>query len=352
MYCRGCGVHAPDDANFCVSCGDDLRELHDDEPTLDDLPVGGVERAEPVSRDTAESRSAPTQAVPAVGGGSEQDLRTCPACGSPNSPRRYLCGRCGADLESGEGGSSPVVVPSPSSGAGSRATTSTTTDLGSRTSDRRWRIAAGIVLVGLVVGGGLGAMIVFGWGPFAAEPQSVEGSGPVFDRSSYPEEPTPLTVSAVAASTARTGAQDGFAVDRLLDGDTTTAWNSRGDVNPDGVGEIIEFDFAEPVWLSQIVFANGDQEDDESFVANARAKRIQVELYGGSTFIANLLDEPGEQAIRLPTPRFTITVRFEVLEVYPGDTYDDLALSEVSFRGFVANENDAAVARADEPSGE
>ena len=337
-----------------MSCGSDLRAFREedevDDPTLDDLEpvtVGNDESDREVGAGhTIAIDSAPGSGVSGQG---DEQLRDCPACGSPNSPRRYLCGRCGADLETGEGSAVAEVVPNPTSGARVRHA-GTTDQLEGRGADRRWKLAAAVVAVGLVVGGGLGAMILLGIGPFASD-EGTTAAAPVFDRASYPDQPTALAVSTVAASTSQAASTDELDASQLLDGDLTTAWNSRGEVNPDGVGEIVEVEFADPVWLSTVIFANGDQEDDQSFVANARAKRIRVELDGGSTFIANLLDEPGEQAVRLPTPRFTTRVRFEILEVYPGDTYDDLALSEVAFRGFVANPDDAAVAVSDGDDG-
>lgn len=344
MYCRGCGVHAPDDANYCVSCGADLREFEDDDvdssdDTLDDLPavtVSGVSA-------TDDTQVVPTQRED---GDSDEELTACPACGAPNSPNRYLCGRCGTDLRTGEATGRVAVVPSPAAGARPRRHP-TTDDLEGVGSDRRWRIAAAIVTVGILIGGVLGAMVALQLGPFSSGSGS-DGDGPVFDRSAYPERPDPLPASSVATSTAQTGTSASFDPGQLLDGDVTTAWNSRGDVNPDGIGEIIQVDFADPVWLAQIVVANGDQNDEGAFVANARAKRVEVTLSGGSSFIVNLLDQTGQQSVRLPVPRLTTSVRFEVLEVYPGDTYEDLGLSELEFRGYPANEQDAETVRADE----
>lgn len=351
MYCRGCGVHAPEDANFCVSCGADLRafddeldgygdemdgyaderpdQAHDD--TLDDLPVV----------DAGPSAADETTAVPRVSDPEQPtgELFACSSCGAPNSPNRYLCGRCGADLTTGEATDRTEVVPNPAVGARGRRL-GTTDDLDGSESDRRWRIAATIVVAGVLIGGVLGAMVAFQVGPFA-NASDASGDGPVFDRSAYPDDPEPLMVASVAATSAEPGASERFDPSRLVDGDINTSWNSRGDVNPDGVGEVIEFGFPQPVWISQIVFANGDQQDDLAFAANARAKRVEVTLDGGVSFIVNLLDERGQQAVRLPVPRLTTTARFELLEVYPGDTYDDLGLSEVGFRGYRANEEDA-----------
>ena len=119
-----------------------------------------------------------------------------------------------------------------------------------------------------------------------------------------------------------------------IDGDRTTAWNSD---SPQalGRGEELTFRFAEPVDLKALRFVNGYTKSDEIFAANHRLRDVVVHTDGASRPLT-LLDTGDPQEISFDFG-LTSKVRLEVVEVYPGDGFDnpelsaDLAVSEVSF---------------------
>lgn len=333
MRCPSCGSPNEDGANFCTQCGHGLHgsdvttELdrsailaggdgatlqdEDDDPTD---PGGGEDEFASIRR-------------------SGDDLRRCPVCDAANSPRRMLCGRCGADLDTGvpaptrprDGFPGPGLDPDRDHGPGAK------------------RTVLAIVTAGVLIGGGLGAMVALGVGPFAAEQ---DGPPPAaFDEERYPGPPDDLDPPAVGASTTHEPvAERVFDPQLMLDGDTATAWNNSGQDVPLGVGEELRVEFPEPVWLTGIVLANGDQRDDDRYLGNARVQRARVVLDAGVSFVVTFLDQQGRQAVQLDVPELTTGLRLEILQTYPGDTYDDLAISELGFRGYVADEEDAALA--------
>lgn len=330
MRCPSCGSSNEDGANFCTQCGTVLSEVTTE---LDAAAVGAAAADDPVDEDDDPTDPGGGEVEVAAIRRSGDDLRRCPVCGSANSPRRMLCGRCGADLDTGE---RAVARPREAFTAGALVG-------GREPRTGVSRTVLAIVTAGVLIGGGLGAMVALGVGPFASEREGPPVA--VFDEDAYPGPPAELDPPAVGASTTHEPVADRvFDPQLMLDGDVTTAWNNSGQDTPMGVGEELRVEFSEPVWLTGIVVANGDQRDDDRYLGNARVQRARVILDAGVSFTVNLLDQQGRQAVQLDVPELTTGLRIEILEAYPGDTYDDLAIAELGFRGYVAHEEDAALA--------
>jgi hypothetical protein len=265
-------------------------------------------------------------------------MRTCPNCGAPNSSRRELCGRCGADLDTGElaarPDARPYTPPTPVEADEDRA--------------RRW--LAPVLAVAGVVALVLIALAIAGLGPFDRGPSIADVA---FDEQRYPDDPGRLSLANIATlSSLPDQGGESFAPPQMVDDDPSTAWNSDGGgAGPEqGVGERIDIELTEPAWIDRLIVANGDQRDPDTYAANARVKRAQLTLDGGITFVINLLDEGiGEQAVDFRQPVLTTTLRLEVLEVFPGDTHRDLAISDLAFEGWPAAGEDVTLAedRAD-----
>jgi hypothetical protein len=82
----------------------------------------------------------------------------------------------------------------------------------------------------------------------------------------------------------------------------------------------------------RITVLNGylhSRRDPTVFADNGRIKRVKVTTDRGSTDWS-LADSPRPQSLQVDLGT-TGSVRFEVLEVYPGDRYPDLALTGISF---------------------
>lgn len=333
--CRDCGGRVEPDERFCRTCGTNLsaegaagRGPTDPDRTREVVhPRDAVTTVQPAVSAEAGPRPVGTVAEPA---------RSCQRCGASNHARRELCGRCGADLDTGE--LPPHLDPQPVLGR--------QPNNGVERTGRRWwlPVVAAIGVMALVAAG----LVVAGVGPFERPPVVPDAA---FAADRYTGEPEPLLLSDVATTTTRPPAGgDTYAPTLMVDDDRLTAWNSDGSVLADGVGDKIDLFLAEPAWIDQLVIANGDHSDPDTYAANARMKRVQLTLDGGMVYVLNLLDQGLQrQVVDLPEPALTTTVRLEVLESFAGDTHLHLAVSDLELRGWTADEQDAdlAVERAE-----
>jgi len=134
--------------------------------------------------------------------------------------------------------------------------------------------------------------------------------------------------SATASSTLKATATNSYGATNLLDSDVTTAW-SEGAQGP-GLGEWVSFAFSAKTTLSRIEIANGYQKDKQRFAGNPRVKSLKIEYSNGTTQLVDLLDTMEFQVVT-PTPQPTEWVRLVIVSVYPGNEWEDTALSEVHF---------------------
>jgi hypothetical protein len=334
--CPDCGTEATPGGRFCRACGAPLDPTDPGRgrrvaPPLDDEDTGELPRMRARTATAGGALGSTASSDP-----SDPAIRACRNCGAPNSARRELCGRCGADLDTGELTARPEPRPYPP------------TVVEEDDPVRRW--AAPVLAVLGVAALLMLGLALAGLGPFDRGPTVPEAR---FDAQRYDEDGERLPLSDIATrSTLPPQGGASFAADRMVDDDLSTAWNSDGggDGPEHGIGEVIDVVLAEPAWIGRIVVANGDQRDPDTYAANARVKRAQVTLDGGITFVVNLLDEGlGEQAVEFREPVLTTSLRIEVLDTFPGDTHPDLAISDLAFEGWPADARDAELAgrRAD-----
>lgn len=273
------------------------------------------------------------------------ELRECPNCEAPNSSRRSICGRCGADLSTGE-------RPAPRD-VGAESAAEESGRLG-REGPRTGRLVAMVVVVGVLLGALIGGLIALDTGPFGDTPGGEElPEAPPFDPARYDEEPASLTITAIGAtSTLEPLGDETYDAAQMVDRDLETAWNNAGSRNPNGIGEIVAVEFDGPVRVDELVLGNGVQSSDADFLGNARLRVARIRFDGGEVFEVTFLDQPGLQVVELPDPVLTTGAMVDVLEAYDGDTYEDLAIAELRFRGWPAEGRDREVAesRADADS--
>ena len=331
MQCPECDTDLEAGARFCPRCG---APADDPDRTDAHAPVSA---GWPSDADEGPSHSPQDleTSVIATPPAEESASRECPSCGAPNSPRRELCGRCGADLETGV---------TPPYAAGDEQPTSSRR-AGAAGSERRglnaWFVVLGALAVVVVVVVGLS---VAGLGPFAGTPSLPEAD---FPTDVYGDESEVLVLSDIATSSAlEPSGGERYDATQMVDDDPTTAWNSDGSQAEDGVGETIDLFLADPVWVERLVFNNGFQRDAETYADNARIRRADVLLDGGERLSIRLEDLGLQrQAIELPEPLLTTTVRIEVTETFPGDSYPDLAVSDIALEGWLARGEDVEVAQ-------
>jgi hypothetical protein len=333
-FCRQCGVQLPGTAPAAGS-GDASTPAPGDGHAGTPPPSGADEtsrqqpvRVAPRDRDAGEGETAAISTA----GVAAATRRTCPSCGAPNSVRRELCGRCGADLETGGSLPTPARQRPPEQPPDEPA--------GETPGRRLLPLLFGIVLIVALIVLALG---LAGLGPFA---QQVGMPSAEFDETAYPGEGEELVLTDIAARTTREAAGDeSFGPPQMADANPDTAWNNDGEQFEDGVGEVIDLFLSEPAWVERVVVANGYQLDADAYASNARIKRAAIGFDGGERVVANLLDLGLErQAVELPEPRLTTTVRIEVLETFAGDTYPDLAVSDIDLEGWTAEGEDIEIA--------
>lgn len=267
---------------------------------------------------------------------SSDSVPMCSVCGLDNHPERVICAGCGRDLASGD----PLPRRLPD-------------ELPTRTHPRgiagtlqQWwlPVIAGLTVTAIVVLG----LALAGIGPFATGRTL---SAAMLDPGVYAEERVILELSDVA-TLSNAGSSDGrmFTPAQMVDDNPDTAWRSDGDVARHGIGEMVDLFLARPSWVEMLVIRNGDHFDAEAYAATARAHRVLVTFDGDVSYVLNLLDQGREfQAVELPQPILTTTVRLEILEVFPGERTQDLAISDLELRGRVAagDDVDLAIERAE-----
>lgn len=104
--------------------------------------------------------------------------------------------------------------------------------------------------------------------------------------------------------------------------------DERSDRATDTVPELYET-------LHGLSIMNGNNESEETYYSNARAKTIQVTVNGSSVYTFELEDTNEAQLFDLNYKQtdigVPIYVEIEVLETYPGDASNDVYLNEISF---------------------
>jgi hypothetical protein len=210
-----------------------------------------------------------------------------------------------------------------------------------------WIAPIAIVCVAAMILAGLWVAEV---GPFVSEPE-LPSAQFAADRYAMEDDPEHLVLSDIATVTTRPPVGERtFPVEQMVDTDPNTAWHSDPSALPGGVDEKVDLFLEEPAWISQLVINNGDHVDATAYEATGRIQRAALVMDGDVRVEIALLDLGREtQAVTLPEPVLTTTVRLEVIDVLPGSDFDGLAISDLELRGWVADPTDAdiAVRRAD-----
>lgn len=111
-------------------------------------------------------------------------------------------------------------------------------------------------------------------------------------------------------------------------------------VDGDGIGEYLTYKFrGGSPRVTQIIVVNGYVKNQNVFKENSRVKKLKVYKDNKPIAILELKDMMGEQVFEIGTlgdnrenaPAWSL--KFEILEVYKGDKYDDTVISEIYFNG-------------------
>lgn len=121
----------------------------------------------------------------------------------------------------------------------------------------------------------------------------------------------------------------------LLDGDTKTNWTEG--VQGDGIGEYVEFTFVDNYLLNAIFIYPGNQYDEDRYLDNSRPEKVSVTFSDGTTIGFTLKDMMDGQAMVMPEPVMTDSVRITIHSVFHGAKYTDTVISDVSFDAYAPN---------------
>jgi hypothetical protein len=104
----------------------------------------------------------------------------------------------------------------------------------------------------------------------------------------------------------------------------------EGNATTAGAGEKLKFEFDKPIRISGLKIWNGYLRSEQHRTANARMKEGSFGPQGGPYTKFSLRDTPGGQMIDIPAAEGS-GFELEILSVYPGNRYKDLAISEILF---------------------
>jgi len=239
--------------------------------------------------------------------------RQCPICGWANPLTRARCERCSATMRAEE----PVLPSAPPARPPQK-------------SSKTWiLIPVAIVLAALLGSGAYFGIQYLGAGDRGGASPSPGPTTPTGKQSVTLTKIDSKTVEGKASSTLPKDDIDSYGINKTLDGNLKTAWNSHGDQVGAEAEVELTYTFTEPVTIGRIEFYNGFQKNDGVFTRNGRVKSIKIEG-GGEQREVTLTDKKGKQSVSVTfgeVESLTMTVH----SVYRGSKYSDLAVTEVVF---------------------
>lgn len=114
-----------------------------------------------------------------------------------------------------------------------------------------------------------------------------------------------------------------------------------------GIGESITYHFPpQNPRITEIIIVNGYVKSEQTWKDNSRVKKLKMYFNGKPYAILNLADSRQEQHFKFEPLGYGDrqnwkelekkpwwTIKFEILEVYKGEKYDDTAITEIYFDG-------------------
>ena len=129
-----------------------------------------------------------------------------------------------------------------------------------------------------------------------------------------------------------------YQAENAFDTNHDTAWVEG--IEGQGIGEYLEYEFAgDCPRITTVKIMNGYVKNDRAWQENSRVKKLKMYYQGKPYAILDLEDSRSLQSFDVgklgphdeKAPNWTL--RFEILEVYEGDKYDDTVISELFFDG-------------------
>lgn len=139
--------------------------------------------------------------------------------------------------------------------------------------------------------------------------------------------------------TASSALADRYAAEKAHDFSIVTAWVEG--VEGNGVGEYLRYSFPGTCpRITTVLIHNGYVKNWEVWRDNARVKKLLMYYNDEPYAILNLQDTMGLQSFDVGVLGYedkdsapAWSIKFEILEVYPGKKYEDTAITEIYFDG-------------------
>ncbi|MBT3221227.1 MAG: hypothetical protein HN348_19265, partial [Proteobacteria bacterium] len=114
----------------------------------------------------------------------------------------------------------------------------------------------------------------------------------------------------------------------LFDGRTGFGWVEGGEGN--GIGESLQVVFDQPVaQVTSLELWNGYQRSEDHFKKNARARKLELTIDGGTPIQLAATDTQGPQKLDLEKPTDIKQFTLKINSAWEGTKYKDLVLSEL-----------------------
>jgi hypothetical protein len=171
-------------------------------------------------------------------------------------------------------------------------------------------------------------------------PETFATEDPSTTDTTVPEPASELTGSASASASATAldskddaGDQVSYEVERVLDGDPSTAWRAKGD----GQGVTVTLTLAGPSHITQVGLIPGYDKTDSAtgknrFFQDHRISEVRWRFDDGTTVDQSLSDEPTMQMQEVDVTSTTVTI--EIAATLPSEPgFDYTPISDVSVMG-------------------
>jgi len=137
-----------------------------------------------------------------------------------------------------------------------------------------------------------------------------------------------LSITSADCSSVLTAQQgNSYNASNVFDGNSSTAWAEGSSSN--GVNEYVKVSLGSKQVVTMIAMINGYAKSDDLYHKNCRVKKAELSFSDGSTQTIELADSTSSIQKVFITPVETDFVKVTIKEVYDGDAYSDLCISEI-----------------------
>ncbi len=153
--------------------------------------------------------------------------------------------------------------------------------------------------------------------------------------AAHPEWIKPLASGASASSESPLLEWDDpkFSADRAIDSDPVTAWLSKPGTRS-GRGETLRVDLGQTRMVREVRIIPGYARLPQDFTDHARPRRATLIFSDGTQVPITLSDEPSVQRFPVNVTCSSATLRID--DVYPGDAFQNVGISEIEFGEYAA----------------